>query len=123
MDTADRTFFDDFFPAGMSVHVDSGYRSARNQFLALATIHGRLHAGAGLCCLAGHLPGRASIGIQLELFMFDWQLIIVGLVLVLACSYIGWRGWLRLSSLSVSKRMNAPSCGEGCGACGEKSAS
>lgn len=49
--------------------------------------------------------------------MFDWQLIIVAFALILACSYIGWRAWLRLSSLSISKRMNAPSCGDGCGSC------
>jgi hypothetical protein len=52
--------------------------------------------------------------------MFDWQIIIVGCVLLLACVYVGRRGWLRISSLSVSKRMNAPPCGNGCGGCGEK---
>ena len=49
--------------------------------------------------------------------MFDWQIILVGCALLLACAYMGWRGWLRLSSLSVSKRMKEPSCGDGCGGC------
>ena len=50
--------------------------------------------------------------------MFDWQVIVVVGVLLLACAYIGRRGWLRISSLSISKRMNAPSCAAGCGGCG-----
>ncbi len=49
--------------------------------------------------------------------MFDWQTILVVGALILACVYVGRRGWLRLSSLSISKRMNAPSCAAGCGGC------
>jgi hypothetical protein len=50
--------------------------------------------------------------------MFDWQIILVVCALLLACVYVGRRGWLRVSSLSISKRMNAPSCAVGCGGCG-----
>jgi hypothetical protein len=50
--------------------------------------------------------------------MFDWQTILVGCALLLACIYVGWRGWSRLSSLSTSRRMNASSCSDGCGGCG-----
>lgn len=50
--------------------------------------------------------------------MFDWQIILVGLALLFAGIYVGRRGWLRLSSLSTSKRMNPPSCADGCGGCG-----
>jgi len=52
--------------------------------------------------------------------MFDWQVILVGLVLSIACVYVGRRAWLRLSSLLLSRRMNAPSCSNGCGGCGVK---
>jgi hypothetical protein len=52
--------------------------------------------------------------------MFDWQIILVGCALLLACIYVGRRGWLRLSSLSSTKQMNAPSCSDGCGGCGAK---
>ena len=52
--------------------------------------------------------------------MFDWQIILVGCALVLACIYVGRRVWMRLSSLSLSKRMNAPSCNDGCGGCGAR---
>lgn len=52
--------------------------------------------------------------------MFDWQVILVAFALLLACIYVGRRAWLRLSSLSVSRRMNAPSCSDGCGGCGVK---
>lgn len=54
--------------------------------------------------------------------MFDWQVILVGFALLLACIYVGRRAWMRLSSLSLSKRMNAPSCGDGCGGCGTSQA-
>lgn len=50
--------------------------------------------------------------------MFDWQIILVAGALLLACVYVGRRGWLRLSSLAISKQMNAPSCAAGCGGCG-----
>jgi hypothetical protein len=50
--------------------------------------------------------------------MFDWQVILVVCALLLACIYVGWRGWLRLSSFARSRRMNASSCSEGCGNCG-----
>lgn len=49
--------------------------------------------------------------------MVDWQILLVGGVLLLACAYVGRRAWLRLSSLSISKRMNTPSCAAGCGGC------
>jgi len=53
---------------------------------------------------------------------FDWQIIAAGIALVSALAYFGWRGWLRLSSMRLSKRMSANSCGEGCGCSGKKSA-
>lgn len=52
--------------------------------------------------------------------MFDWQVILVICALVLACIYVGRRGWMRLSSLALSRRMNVPSCVQGCGGCGAK---
>ncbi len=48
--------------------------------------------------------------------MFDWQVIVVALVLLLAVGYVCRRGWLRISSLAASER-NAPSCDKGCGHC------
>jgi hypothetical protein len=48
--------------------------------------------------------------------MFDWQVIVVACVLLIAGVYVGRRGWLRISSLAISKR-NAPSCDKGCGHC------
>jgi len=48
--------------------------------------------------------------------MFDWQVFVVACVLLLAGAYVGRRGWLRISSLTISKR-NAPSCDKGCGHC------
>jgi len=46
--------------------------------------------------------------------MFDWQVIVVACVLLLASAYVGRRGWLRISSLAISK-WNAPSCDKACG--------
>jgi len=48
--------------------------------------------------------------------MFDWQVIVVACVLLGAGAYVGRRGWLRISSLAISKR-NAPSCDKACGHC------
>jgi len=47
--------------------------------------------------------------------MFDWQVIAVTFVLLLAVGYVGRRGWLRISSLKISRR-NTP-CDKGCGHC------
>ena len=52
--------------------------------------------------------------------MFDWQIILVVLALLLACAYVGRRGWLRLSSFARSRAMNASSCAQGCGGCGAR---
>jgi len=38
--------------------------------------------------------------------------------MLLAGIYVARRGWLRLSSMSSSKPMNASSCSDGCGGCG-----
>jgi len=43
------------------VHVNFGDRSTRNKLLALAIVHGELHAGAGVRCLAPDLPGRQIV--------------------------------------------------------------
>jgi len=48
--------------------------------------------------------------------MFDWQVIVVGFVLLLAVGYVGRRGWSRISSLAASER-NTPSCDRGCSHC------
>jgi hypothetical protein len=48
--------------------------------------------------------------------MFDWQVIVVAFVLLIAVGYVGRRGWLRISSLAASER-NAPSCDKACGHC------
>jgi len=47
--------------------------------------------------------------------MFDWQIIAAGFALLSALIYVGWRGWLRISSLKPQKKMAASSCGAGCG--------
>lgn len=48
--------------------------------------------------------------------MFDWQVIVVAFVLLIAVGYVSRRGWLRISSLAAPER-NAPSCDKGCGHC------
>jgi len=52
--------------------------------------------------------------------MFDWQIILVVGVLLLACAYVGRRGWMRLSSFARSRAMSASSCAQGCGGCGAR---
>ena len=48
--------------------------------------------------------------------MFDWQVIVVACVVLIAVGYVARRGWLRIFSLAISKR-NVPSCDKGCGHC------
>ena len=48
--------------------------------------------------------------------MFDWQVIVVAFVLLIAVGYLGRRGWSRISSLAASER-NAHSCDKACGHC------
>jgi len=52
--------------------------------------------------------------------MFDWQIIVVSGALLLACIYVGRRGWLRFSSFASSREMSASSCAQGCGGCGTR---
>jgi len=52
---------------------------------------------------------------------FDWQIIAAGIALLGALAYVGWRGWLRISSMRPHKSMSASSCGEACGCGGKKS--
>jgi hypothetical protein len=52
--------------------------------------------------------------------MFDWQTILVVGALLLAGTYVGRRGWLRLSSFARSRAMSASSCAQGCGGCGAR---
>jgi hypothetical protein len=48
--------------------------------------------------------------------MFDWQTIIVALVVAAALIYTGRLAWRRLRSLRAAK--GAASCETGCGSCG-----
>ena len=50
--------------------------------------------------------------------MLDAQTIAAAIVLLIAAIYVGRRAWLRLSSLILTKRRGALSCGEACGGCG-----
>ncbi|PYS70552.1 MAG: hypothetical protein DMF73_12640 [Acidobacteria bacterium] len=50
--------------------------------------------------------------------MFDWQTVAAAILLLIASIYVGRRAWLRISSLSIRKRLNAPSCDDACGGCG-----
>ncbi|HBB93981.1 MAG TPA: hypothetical protein DC054_01205 [Blastocatellia bacterium] len=50
--------------------------------------------------------------------MLDAQTIAAAIVLLIASIYVGRRAWLRLSSLILTKRRRASSCGEACGGCG-----
>lgn len=49
--------------------------------------------------------------------MLDVQTIAAAIVLLIASIYVGHRAWLRLSSLILTKRRSASSCGEACGGC------
>ncbi|MBV9958201.1 MAG: FeoB-associated Cys-rich membrane protein [Acidobacteria bacterium] len=48
--------------------------------------------------------------------MFDWQTIVVGLIILAALFYVGRRGLTRLRSFRASKA-GAASCETGCGKC------
>jgi hypothetical protein len=48
--------------------------------------------------------------------MFDWQTIVVALILLAALFYVGRRGLTRLRSFNASKA-GAASCETGCGKC------
>src|SRR5437588_658415 len=116
MDTARRNITDAFLFARMSVHVDSRDRPSRNQFVALAVAHGWLHAGARVSSFHSSRIRAGACWALARTEMFDWQVIVVACVLLLASAYVGRRGWLRISSLAISKR-NAPSCDKACGHC------
>jgi hypothetical protein len=47
--------------------------------------------------------------------MFDWQIIIAAITIMAASVYVGWRGWLRISSLKPNRKMPGQSCSGGCG--------
>jgi hypothetical protein len=49
--------------------------------------------------------------------MFDWQTIVVALIILAASIYVGRLAWMRLRSFRAS-RGNADSCETGCGSCG-----
>ena len=51
--------------------------------------------------------------------MFDWQTIIVALVILAALAYVSRRALNRLRSLRVSKHLAKSSCATGCGNCGD----
>ena len=61
MDSAGWLVVDDLFPACLPMHVDGGDRASRDELMALAHLHGLLHARAGLRRLADHLSGRATV--------------------------------------------------------------
>lgn len=48
--------------------------------------------------------------------MFDWQAIVVALIIMAALIYTGRLAWRRLRSLRAAK--GAASCETGCGSCG-----
>ena len=63
MDASGGVVFDGFLSPGMPMHVYGRNRQARNQLVALADLHGQLHAGAGICCFADRVSGWAFVGL------------------------------------------------------------
>ena len=63
MDAFGGVIFNGFLSPGMSMHVDGRNRQARNQLMAVADLHGRLHARAGLCRFADRVSRRAFVGL------------------------------------------------------------
>jgi hypothetical protein len=53
--------------------------------------------------------------------MFDWQTIIAAITILAASAYVGWRGWLRISSLKPNRKMPGQSCSGDCGCSSTKS--
>jgi hypothetical protein len=51
--------------------------------------------------------------------MFDWQTIIVALIILAALIYTGQRAWTRLRSFRA-RRGTDSSCATGCGTCGNE---
>jgi len=49
--------------------------------------------------------------------MIEWQTLIVALVLMGACFYVGRRAWLRIRLLRISNSIDEAACG-GCSGCG-----
>jgi hypothetical protein len=49
--------------------------------------------------------------------MFDWQTILVALIILAAAIYVGRLAWMRLRSFREA-RGDAASCETGCGSCG-----
>jgi hypothetical protein len=50
--------------------------------------------------------------------MFDWQTILVALIILAALIYTGRRAWSRLRSFQATRGAAAASCETGCGSCG-----
>jgi hypothetical protein len=51
--------------------------------------------------------------------MFDWQSIVVALIILGALVYVARRGLSRLRSFGMSTKDDGAGCATGCGKCGE----
>src|SRR5215471_14845986 len=118
MDAFDGNLADDLFPARLSVHVDSCGGAARDEFVAVANVYGRLHDGAGLHRFTADVSGRPAARLQLRIKMLSWQPIAAAVVLLLALAYVSRRAWARLSSLKPSNSLKTSCSSEACGGCG-----
>src|SRR5215471_11542813 len=118
MDAFDGNLADDLFPARLSVHVDSCGGAARDEFVAVANVYGRLHAGAGLHRFTADVSGRPAARLQLRTMTFFWQPIVVAILLLLALAYVSRRAWLRLASLKPSNPLKSSCNREACSGCG-----
>ena len=49
---------------------------------------------------------------------FDWQTLVVALIILAACAYVARRGLKRLRSFRLSGQGGARACETGCGSCG-----
>ena len=71
MDATGGIIVDGFLCAGLSVYVDDRGCQARDKFMAMAIVHGKLHAGSGISCFIYHVPGWAFAGVQLADGSYD----------------------------------------------------
>ena len=67
MDPTRGSFDDGILRVGDAVYVHRRDRSARDEFMALASVHGRLHDGTRVYSFVYHVPGRALTWFQLRI--------------------------------------------------------
>ncbi len=101
--------------AVLSMRIDAGGDQARNEQLALAGVHIRLHDGAGLPGCPGRLPGRPAVSrLIVGVIRVEWQLTLTVCLVAAASAYLAWRGWRVW-------RASRTACAGGCG-CSKTSA-